>query len=142
MIDPVTAATSVAGLLSLTIQVSQLLYDQVHTVKNAPKNAEELLDELASLRQVLTKLDAFLNTQVVEGHVFQDTSVLISAIKGCVAKITALKLKLEKLVKKQGFAQMIERGKWYYEHDEHQEMITTLHRYLGMFQISLTIDGM
>jgi hypothetical protein len=62
--------------------------------------------------------------------------------KGFETKMTDLKLKLEKLTKKQGFAQLIERGKWYYEHDEHQEIIATLHRYLGIFQMSLSVGGM
>jgi len=119
-----------------------MLHEQVQTLKNAPNNAQELLDELQSLRQVLTSLHAFLHAQRVKGHVFKETSVLINAIKGFKNKITALKLKLEKFTKKQGFAQMIERGKWYYEHDEHREMVTALHRYLGMFQISLSVDGM
>jgi hypothetical protein len=43
--DPLTAATSVVGLLSLAIQVSQILIDQIRTVKNAPKGAQDLLDE-------------------------------------------------------------------------------------------------
>ena len=142
MIDPLTAATSVAGLLSLTIQVSQMLNEQVRTLKNAPNDAQELLDELELLRQVLTGLKAFLDAQDVKGYAFKETSVLINAIKGFETKMTDLKLKLEKLTKKQGFAQLIERGKWYYEHDEHQEIITTLHRYLGMFQMSLSVGGM
>lgn len=42
---PLTAATNVAGLLSLAIQVSQILIDQIRTVENAPKDAQDLLDE-------------------------------------------------------------------------------------------------
>jgi hypothetical protein len=142
MIDPLTAATSVAGLLSLAVQVSQILSDQIGTVKNAPKDAQDLLDEFQLLRQVLTSLEAFLREQALKGHSFKETSVLINAIRGCGEKITSVKLRLEKLVRKQGFAQMIERGKWYYDHGEHQELVTSLHRYLGIFQISLNIDGM
>jgi Fungal N-terminal domain of STAND proteins len=142
MIDPLTAATSVAGLLSLVIQVSQILYEQVYTVKNAPKDAQELLDEFELLRKVLRSLEEFLRTQALQGHSFKETSVLVSAIRGCDNKINAVKLRVEKLVRKQGFAQILERGKWYYEHDEHQELITSLHRYLAMFQISLNVDGM
>jgi hypothetical protein len=142
MMDPLTAATSVASLLSITIQVSQMLYDPVHTLKNASKDAQELLDELTSLRQVFTRLESFLRAQSMIGHSFTETSLLIIAIKRFEPIITDLKAKLEKLINKHGFARMIERGKWFYEHDEHQEMITTLHRYLGIFQISLDIDGM
>jgi len=140
--DPLSVVASVAGLLSLTIQVSQMLYDQVHTLKNAPKDATKLLDELEALRQVLTSLEQFITSQLPKGHFFKQTSVLINAIQGCTGQISAIKLKLEKLVGKQGLAQIIERGKWYYEHNEHQELIQTLHRYLGMFQMSLTVDGL
>jgi hypothetical protein len=142
MMDPLTPATSVAGLLSLAIQVSQILSDQIRTVKNAPKDAQELLDEFQLLRQVLTSLEAFLNAQALKGYVFKGTSVLVNAIRGCGDKVTTVKLRLEKLVQKHGFAQMIERGKWFYDHSEHQELVTSLHRYLGMFQISLNVDGM
>jgi hypothetical protein len=140
--DPLTAATSVAGLLSLAIQVSQILYDQIRTVKNAPKDAQDLLDEFQLLRQVLTSLEVFLKAQALKGHLFKETSVLVSAVRGCGDKIIAVKLRLERLVRNQGIAQIIERGKWYYDHDEHQALVTSLHRYLGMFQISLNVDGM
>jgi hypothetical protein len=73
IIDPLTAATSVTGLLSLTIQVSQMLNEQVRTLKNAPNDAQELLDELESLRQVLTGLKAFLDAQDVKRHAFKET---------------------------------------------------------------------
>lgn len=139
--DALSVAASVGGLLSLAIQVSQMLYEQVHTLKNAPRDATQLLDELEALRQVLTSLDQFLASQSSKGRSFKETSVLINAIQGCKTQISVIKLRLEKLVGKQGLAQMIERGKWYYEHDEHQELIQTLHRYLGMFQVSLNVDG-
>lgn len=140
--DPLTAATSVAGLLSLAIQVSKILYNQIGTIKNAPKDAKDLLDELQRLCQVLTSLEEFLKAQALKGHLFKGTSLLVSTIQGCHDKITAVKPRLEKLVRKQGFAQTLERGKWYYDHDEHQELVTNLHRYLGIFQISLNMDGM
>jgi len=142
IMDPLSVAASIAGLLGLTIQVSQMLYEQVHTLKNAPKDAQKLLDELEALRRVLSSLEQFLAAQALKGRSFKETSTLINAIQGCTTQINAVKLRLEKLVRKQGLAQMIERGKWYYEQDEHQELIQTLHRYLGMFQVSLSVDGM
>jgi hypothetical protein len=140
--DPLTAATSVAGLLSLAIQTSQVLSDQIRMVKNAPKDAQDLLDEFQQLCKVLTSLEEFLKTQKLKGCLFTGTSLLVGAIKGCHNKITAVKPRLEKLDRKQGLAKIIERGKWYYDHDEHQELVTSLHRYLGIFQMSLNLDGM
>ena len=140
--DPLTAATSVAGLLSLAMQVSKMLYSHIRTIKNAPKDAEDLRDEIQRLCQVLTSLEEFLKAQALKGYLFKGTSLLVSAIQGCHDKITAVKPRFEKLVRKKGFAQILERGKWYYDHDEHQELVTSLHRYLGMFQMSLNVDGM
>lgn len=140
--DPLSVAASVAGLLGLAIQVSQMVYEQVHTSKNATKDAATLLEELDSLSQVLTKLKQFLADRASNGRPFNEASVFIKAITGCNAQISALKNRLDKLIRKQGVAQMIERGKWYYEHDEHQQLIQTLHRYIGVFQIALSVDGM
>jgi len=140
--DPLSVAASVAGLLGLTIQVSQMVYEQVHTLKNATKDAAKLLEELELLCQVLTSLERFLASRSSKGRPFKETSVFIKAIGGCKTQISAIKIRLDKLVGKQGVAQIIERGKWYYEHDEHQQLIQTLHRYIGMFQVSLSVDGM
>src|SRR5437762_8157071 len=121
--DPLTAATSVAGLLSLSIQVSNMLCNQIRAFKNAPKDAEDLRDELQRLCQVLASLEAFLKAQALKGQLFKGTSLLVNAIQGCHDKITAVKPRLEKLVRKQGLAQILERGKWCYDHDEHQELV-------------------
>ena len=113
-----------------------------YTIKNAPKDAQDILDELQLLRQVLTSLEAFLKAQASRGYVFRGTSVLVGAIRGCGDKILTLKVRLEKIIQKQGLAQMIERGKWFYDHSDHQELLASLHRYLSIFQISLNVDGM
>jgi hypothetical protein len=135
-------AASIAGLLSLTIQASQMVYEQVHTLKNATKDAAKLLEELELLCQVLTSLERFLASQSSKGRPFKESSVFTKAISGCKTQISSIKIRLDKLVGKHGVAQIIERGKWYYEHDEHLQLIQTLHRYIGMFQISLSVDGM
>lgn len=142
MADPLSVVAGVAGLLSLTIQVSDLLYKHVHAIKNAPKDAQELVDELQSLRQVLSSLEVFLESQEMKGRKFKETSTLLGAIHGCQTKITELKLRVEKLINKHGLPQILERSKWYFQHEEHVEVITTLHRYLNIFQLSLNIDCM
>jgi hypothetical protein len=142
MIDPFTAATGIAGLLSLTIEVSKTLYDMVSSLKNAPKDAKELLQELDQIQRVLTSLEAFLRDENAKHGSFRETSVLITAMNGFSKEIKELKCKVQKLGDGQGLSRTIERGKWYFGEGEHRKIIMTLHRYLGMFQISLTIDGM
>jgi hypothetical protein len=142
MIDPFTVATGLAGLLSLTIEVTKILYGVVNSSKNAPKNAKELLQELDQIQRVLTSLEGFLRDENAKHGSFKETSVLIVATNGFSKEIEDLKRKVQKLSIGQGLSRAVERGKWYFEEEEHQKTITTLHRYLGMFQISLTIDGM
>lgn len=99
--DPFSVATSVAGLLSLTVPVGQVLYEQVRTLKNAPKDATKLLDEVQALRQILTSLEQFLGSQSSKGHFFKQTSVPTNTIQGCTTQINSFKLQLEKFVGKQ-----------------------------------------
>jgi len=113
----------------------------MRTVENATKDARDL-DEFQLLCQVLTSLEAFLKVQALKGYLFKETSVLVCAIRGCGGEVSAVNLRLDKLVRKQGFAQVTERGEWYYDYGEHQELLTSLHQYLEMFQIPLNIDGM
>lgn len=98
--------------------------------------------EIQSLRDVLTSVERFLTEQAAKDHSFREASVLVNAINGCNIKITILKEKLERLEKKQGITQIFERGRWFFEREEHVEIMTALHRYLGMFQISLSTNGM
>lgn len=142
IMDPLSVVASVAGLLSLTLEVSSIVYEQVNTLKNAAKDAAKLLEELELLVRVLASLTQFLTSQASKGHLFEETSFFIKAIEECNTQITALKMRLDKLVGKQGVAQLIERGKWYYEHGEHQQLIQTLRSYVGMFQLSLSVGGM
>jgi hypothetical protein len=97
MIDPFSAATGIAGILSLTLEVSKTLYEQVNTLKNTLKEAKELLHELGLIEQVLTSLEGFLRSEKAR-----------DSFKG----------------------------------EEHAKLIRILHRYLGMYQISLNVDGM
>ena len=100
------------------------------------------MDEIQLLRDVLASVETFLKEQVGKDHLFGEASVLVNAIKGCNIKITTLKEKLERLAKKQGIAQLFERGRWFFEREEHVEIMTSLHRYVGVFQISLSTTGM
>jgi hypothetical protein len=132
MADPFSTAVSVAGLLNLAIQVSQLLYTQVNDIKNASKEAAEICGELSCLETVLKSLETFLKEQKGNGRA-ETSSVLISALKGCEKKLLGVQIKLKKLDSKNSLKVLIERGKWFYEKDEHRELIRTLHRYTSLF---------
>ena len=141
MADPLSISASVAGLLSLAIQVSQLLYAQIQTTRHAPRDAKELLDELKAIEGVLKRLDAFLREQNIDARNFGATSMLAEAIQGCTVKILDIQGRVEKL-NKHSVGGLVERGKWYYKQDERREIVAYLHRSLTIFQLSLSVEGM
>jgi hypothetical protein len=77
-----------------------MVYEQVHTLKNATKDTVKLLGELELLSQVLTSLKRFLASRLLKGRPFKETSVFIKAIRGCKTQISAIKIRLDKLVRK------------------------------------------
>lgn len=141
MSDPLSVAASVAGLLSLTIQVSQLLYTQIHVIKHAPKDARDLLHEIEAIEGALRGLVAFLREHGIDEDNFSPNSMLSNAVSGCTLKIVAINSRVEKL-NKGGLGSMLERGKWLYQKDERSAIISTLHRNLSIFQLSLSVEGL
>src|SRR5579862_2741416 len=134
MIDAFTAATGIAGLLSLTMEISKMMHGQVSAMKNAPKNAEALLQEIDQMQRVLTNLEGFLRSDDAKYSLFSEASVLILASNGFSKDIKELKGKIQKLCNERGFSRVVGRGKWYFREEEHREVVSTLRRYLGMFQ--------
>lgn len=139
--DPLSISASVAGLISLAIQVSQLLYTQIQVAKHAPGDAKELLGELQGIASVLKQLEAFLGAQGIHERKFGANSMLTMAIQGCTVRILDMQERVEKL-NTHRVGGIIERGKWFYKQDEHREVVGYLHRSLTIFQLCLTIEGM
>lgn len=55
--DPLSLSTSVAGLLSLTIELSKILKGYVDDIRSAHQEATELMTEVSTLEHVLDMLD-------------------------------------------------------------------------------------
>lgn len=118
-----------------------MLYVQIHVLKNAPQDANDLLHELQAMQSVLESLKTFQSAQGIGGRQFGTTSMLGSALQGCSLKILDMKSRVDRL-DTSGVKGLIERGKWYYKQDERLEMVAALHRSLSIFQLSQSIDGM
>lgn len=54
-------------------------------------------------------------------------SLLSTTITSCHNKLQDLGRRIEKVTKKRGFKEFVERGKWILRKEEHQEMIASLH---------------
>lgn len=137
--DPLTIATGVAGILSLTIQVAQATVKYIEGVKKAPVAVEEFRQELRALADVLKLFEEFLKVNALK-VAFKKTSVLYTTNSLCEQQLRKLLTKLEK--NKGGrFSQAVDRLTWPFDEKDHHRTVEDLHRYVQAFQFALNISG-
>jgi hypothetical protein len=130
--DGLSVAASIAGLISLCIDVGKYLND----VKDAPKNAENLRAQLTTLEHVLQQLDTFLRGESVKGKSFDKTSVLCQAMGSCSDQLACV---CERL--KGAHGNILQRAKFPFREKEVAKAIESLRGCTQTFQFSLTIEG-
>lgn len=96
VMDPLSVAAGVAGLLSLTIQLIQISTSIATDAKAA--QAYNFIAELNTLADVLKRLGAFLNEQSQTGVSFTQVSVLVATNTRCEHKFKELLQKLQRTV--------------------------------------------
>ena len=138
--DPFTIATKVAGLLSLTFEVTQITVEYVKGVKQASVAIEQFRQELVALRDVLKLFEDFLKVDAPKG-VFNKTSMLYAANSSCERQLRRILTKFEKHLKGGRFSQAVDRLTWPFDEKEHHRAVEDLHRYVQTFQFALNIGG-
>ena len=133
-------AASVAGLASLTLEVSRTINSYCKAVKDARKDLETVDQELAILRDILHQLDQLLRSQRMKSKFFDSCSVLATSLDLCINCIVKVSSMLQSL-ESGGLARVWERMKWPFSEREMQKTLTTLRRCTATFQFSLTIEG-
>lgn len=147
MADPLSVAASVAGLLSLTIQLLNVAQQYTHDVGNAEEEVVAFIRELTGLSEVLKRLDAFLKTK--DSIAASGTPALLAIRYSCEDQLKKLLKKLSEAVKlftrnsstRSKAARIINRLKWPFGKQDHLETIESLHRYMLIFDFALSIDG-
>lgn len=140
MADPFTIATGVAGLLSLTIQVTQATVEYVQGVKKASVAVEEFRRELKALADVLTLFEDFLKVQAPK-LAFRKTSVICAASSSCEQQLQKVLTKLENNLKGGRISRAVDRLIWPFDEKDHHKVVEDLHRYIQTFQFALNISG-
>jgi transcriptional regulatory protein LevR len=72
MSDPLSITAGVAGILSLTIEVSRLLREQINTYQGALKDAQEILDQVDRIAQVLQGLERLIMNDAIKIYFYVD----------------------------------------------------------------------
>lgn len=68
--DPLSLAASVAGLISITLEVSRIVDSYCKSVKDARKDVSEIAQELTRMRDVLRQLDGVLRSHLLKTNIF------------------------------------------------------------------------
>jgi hypothetical protein len=140
--DPFSVTAGVAGLLSLSIQVTQTTQKYVSSVKHAPKQAQELVNKLTALVAVLEQLERFIERKAPGGN-FGESSVIYGAIKRCYEYLKHLGTTLSNFISATGSDSRLWRRvvKWPMTQSKHQQVVNGLHDYFVVFQLSISLDG-
>lgn len=87
------AAASVAGLISLTLEVPKLI-NALTRIRSAPEEAEQMSKTAGALVATLQKLEAFLKTDAAREMRIADDSALVVSLSVCQNKVLDLSRKL------------------------------------------------
>ena len=93
IMDPLSVAASVVGLLVATANASQMLTTLIHSVKNAPTLAEHVLLEVSSISASLVQVQGYL-TGAKPGSQARTRLVMVDQI---VATLTTCVMTFSKL---------------------------------------------
>ena len=138
MFDPFSLATGIAGLISLSLEVTKIAQQYIQGVRNSSKDINDFLQELAALTDVLRQLDAFLKKDEDGERSFDQTSVLVETYKACRRSLEKTRSALQSQVNQH---RLLKALTWPFVGKEHQEVISAILRWIHTFQFALTIDG-
>ena len=138
MVDPFSLATSIAGLISLSLEVTKVAHQYIHGVRNSSKHIEGFLQELAALTDVLRQLEVFLKKDEAGERSFEQTSVLVKTYEACRSCLEETRTTLQRRINEH---KLLKALTWPLVGKEHQEVISAISRWIHTFQFALTIDG-
>jgi hypothetical protein len=139
--DPIPITTGVAGLISLTVQLSQIVSSYIIGVENARASAAELSASLAVLGSTLDRLKIFLHEEDTRGNSFEYTSVLFSTANACQTKLQQLCDKLGGTGRGSRIGRAIQQLRWPLDEKGNRAAVQDLRGYAQTFQFALTLDG-
>jgi hypothetical protein len=138
--DPLSVASGVAGLLSITIKVGMAIGEYVRSVKGASKDALKLEREIQAFSSVLEQLCEFLQSKDTD-VVFEPTSVLLIATNSCDKELSDLQKKLEKFSYGDRTSRVLQRLSWPFTEKENRETLDAIHRWTQLYSLSLQTAG-
>ena len=138
--DPLSVAASVAGLVSLTLDMSLAVSHYYKAVKDASKSIEKIQQELSLMHSTLQQLEDLLRGPHMSKSSFAQSSVLTTAVNSCIQTIRDISAELAS-PKPDRLSRTYEALKWPFSEKEVQKRLEALRRFTSTFQFSLNVEG-
>ncbi|KAF2033016.1 ankyrin [Setomelanomma holmii] len=144
MADPLSAVGSVAGLVSLAIQLAQLSYQYVSGIKGSSKAWSTYIQELSTLTSVLLKLQQASDHADAPNlaQILPSPGVSANSIRECHNELSDLKSTLSEKLLKKGLRRKLEMLAWPFSEFETQKKVLMLHRFSSLFGSALVADSL
>ena len=160
MMDPLTLATGLASLLSLTIELTSICHGYVSSARKAPKSVQGFILELMGLKKVLSDLQdkVILEPAIAEAFDGRSSSIMenlqlqSTIASGQVAAMNLMdqcKVDLDTLLKtlkpnssSSRTRSIINQLIWPLREKAMQKAVDALHRYRNIFDMSISIDNL
>lgn len=133
MPDPLSIAASVAGLITLAMEVAKATTKYWTSVKDCPKHVGKLQNELSAMQKTLERLAPLAGT-------LPSLTQLQTELDECETTLQVIQDKLEKGFNKKTKVKGGFRFRWPLDEKEVKDAIASLGRYQDIFQLALQTD--
>lgn len=142
--EPLGAVGSIAGLVSLAIQISQLSFQYISGVSGSSRAWSSYIQELSTLTSVLLKLQQASEHASAQDipHMLPALGVSSATIKDCHKELDSLKLTLSAKLAQRSLRRKLEMLSWPFSEPETQRKVEMLHRFSSQFGFSLAADNL
>ena len=133
MAAAIGVVSGIASLVALSVQISQLSYNYISDVVNAPRTQKAYLQEVLALSEVLLRLDdAFRDSETIDGSPKRAPAVSEAIVQKCMHQLGMQKVKLE---------QNRHRLTWPFHERDLKKAVDGMHRYRGIFADCLSASA-
>ena len=134
--DPVSISAGVAGLMTLTFQVSGSLKAYIAAITDGPSNVIDMIRELEITHSSLEQLHFLIDSGKFHNARTNESSALDIALSTCHNVVIALRKWFNRMD-----SSMLSRLRWPFTEKEFQKHLETLRRCGSTFQFSLHLEG-
>jgi len=142
MADPLSISASVAGLLSLTLSVSNACFQYLSSVRNSSASVASFYQEIGSLKSVLVRLDELTHTLSTSSQYLTSLNSLslLDGIAECRQGLEQIHEKLDRRFGRNALSRGFHCLMWPFAKQETLDIVKRLYRFKSIFYLSMSIN--